>query len=125
MRFLAVSLAALVTLAAAPSVGAEGIQNFLTGLNGILTFPADPVAQVILPPEKLEDMPGYEVTGRIAGLFGGTVQATSRVLGGAYDLVLCPVLIPIELAFRTDLGFPVFSPEPRYELIPWIEYEEF
>ncbi len=113
MRFAAVSLAVLAALAASPSARAEGIQSLLTGLNGILTSPADPVMQVYLPPEKLEDMPLYSVTGRIAGLFAGTLQGTYRALAGVYDLVLSPFVI-----------FPVLSPPPRYELIPGIEYED-
>ncbi len=114
MRFAGVSLALLVALAAAPSARAEGIQNLVTGLNGILTFPADPVMQVYLPPEKLEDMPLYSVTGRIAGLFAGTLQGAHRALAGVYDVVLSPFVI-----------FPVLSPQPRYELVPGIEYEDF
>ncbi len=107
MRLPAVSLTLLVALAG------SGCQSLRTGLNGILTFPADPVMQVYLPPEKLEDMPLYSVTGRIAGLFAGTLQGTYRALAGVYDVVLSPFVI-----------FPVLSPPPRYELIPGIEYED-
>lgn len=91
---------------------AEGINNFLIGVNGLITFPADPVMMVVTPSEELEDMPGFPVTGRVAGLIGGTGLGVIRLIGGVYDVVFTPVWV-----------FPSMSPPPRFYLVPGIEEE--
>ena len=106
-------LALLATLSVAGPASADGFHNLLIGLNGILTFPADPVMQVVHPPEVLEDMPLFPVTGRICGLVIGSIQGVYRAFAGATDVVTSPLIV-----------FPSFSPEPRYQLIPGFEYEE-
>jgi hypothetical protein len=112
MRRLVVCVTVLSMLAVASPAHAEGMNNLKAGVNGILTFPADPVMLTIIPPEKLEDMPGYPVTGRICGLVAGTMLGGYRLLAGVYDVVTFPIWV-----------LPTFSPAPRYELIPGIEME--
>jgi hypothetical protein len=112
MRRLAVFAAVLSMLAVTSPAHAEGWNNLKAGVNGILTFPADPVALTITPPEKLEDMPGYPVTGRVVGLVAGTLLGGFRLLAGVYDVGTFPFWV-----------LPTFSPEPRFELIPGIEME--
>jgi hypothetical protein len=82
----------------------------LTGLNGILTWPADPVMAAAKPPEALEDA-GYAQ--RPLGFGSGILLMLYRSFTGAVDLLLAP--IP---------GFPVVSPVPRYKLIPGFEHED-
>ena len=49
----------LSLLLAAPA-SAEGFNNLLAGLNGLITFPADPVMSTIDPPEEFGELPGAE-----------------------------------------------------------------
>lgn len=111
MRSLAVPLAVALLLASAAPAHAEGLNNLRAGVNSLITFPADPVMGVVSPPELIEDMPGFPVTGRVVGLFGGTLMGLYRAAGGVYDLVFFPFWI-----------IPTLSPPPRYEVIPGIEY---
>jgi hypothetical protein len=85
---------------------------FLGGSNGLITWPADPVMLTVNPTEEMLDMPGGVVTGRVVGFFAGTLQGIYRLTMGVLDVGLCPLRF-----------FPVFSPEPRYKLIPGWEYE--
>lgn len=112
MRRLAVFVAVLSVLAVTSPARANGMNNLKAGVNGILTFPADPVALTITPPEKLEDMPGYPVTGRVVGLVAGTMLGGFRLIAGVYDIIVFPLWV-----------LPTFSPEPRFALIPGIEQE--
>jgi hypothetical protein len=85
--------------------------TFLGGLNGVVTAPADPVMLAIQPNDEMRAIPGGIVTGHILGFFAGTVQGVYRTLTGTLDVAFAP------LAF-----FPMFSPEPRYKLIPGWEH---
>lgn len=85
--------------------------TFLAGVNGIITWPADPVMLAVRPTDEMRDMPGGVVTGRVIGFFAGTLQGVYRVVTGTLDVALCP------LSF-----FPMFSPEPRYQVIPGWEH---
>jgi ABC-type uncharacterized transport system permease subunit len=113
MRRTVTVLALLATLSVAGPARAGGLYNLLIGLNGMLTFPADPVMQVVHPPEALEDMPLFPVTGRICGLVIGTIQGAYRVFAGATDVVTSPLIVVGSV-----------SPQPRYELLPGFEYED-
>jgi hypothetical protein len=113
MRRTVIVLATLATLSVGTPARAGGLHNLLIGLNGLLTFPADPVMMVVTPPEQLEDMPGFPVTGRIAGLFVGTLQGGYRAFSGATDVVTSVLIV-----------IPSFSPQPRFQLIPGFAYEE-
>jgi len=85
--------------------------SFLAGTNGIITWPADPVMLAVRPTEEMRSMPGGVVTGPVVGFFAGTLQGVYRLVTGALDVALCP------LSF-----FPMFSPEPRYQVIPGWEH---
>ena len=85
--------------------------TFLAGVNGIITWPADPVMLAVRPTDEMRDMPGGVVTGHVVGFFAGTLQGVYRLVNGTLDVALCP------LSF-----FPMFSPEPRYQLIPGWEH---
>ena len=110
MRRPAVLAACLLVLG--PGASAEGVNNLLAGVNGLATFAADPVMGVVEPPEDFQDLPGAQVTGRIAGLGAGTVMCAYRGTMAMLDIVFFPFWV-----------FPTLSPEPRWELIKDVEYE--
>jgi hypothetical protein len=85
--------------------------TFLGGLNGLITWPADPVMLAVKPTDEMRGLPGGVVTGPLTGFFAGTLQGVYRLAGGALDVLLAP------LSF-----FPQFSPEPRYKVIPGWEH---
>jgi hypothetical protein len=90
----------------ASGVGASA----LTGLNGIVTAPADPVAAAITPPKAL-DKAGYA---RFPlGFCSGFLQMLYRTFQGSVDLGLA--IVP---------GIPVVSPVPRYKLIPGFTHDD-
>ena len=93
---------------------ANHVRNtFLAGVNGVITWPADPVMLTINPTEEMSSMPGGVVTGPLVGFGAGTLLGLYRLGTGALDMVLAP------LSF-----FPMFSPEPRYQVIPGWEHQE-
>ncbi len=85
--------------------------TFLAGANGLITWPADPVMLAVRPTDEMRSMPGGVVTGPVTGFFAGTLQGIYRLVTGTLDIALCP------LSF-----FPMFSPEPRYQVIPGWEH---
>ncbi len=85
-------------------------ERFLTGLNGIVTAPADPPMAAIDPPEAIEDA-GY--ARHPLGLASGILLMGYRTLTGTVDFALC--LLP---------KMPVLSPVPRYQVIPGFEHED-
>ena len=91
--------------------GKHVANTFLAGLNGVITWPADPVMLAIEPTDAMREMPGGVVTGPLVGFFAGTLQGTLRLFTGTLDLALCPLTF-----------FPMFSIEPRYQLIPGWEH---
>jgi hypothetical protein len=91
--------------------GTDFKNTFLGGLNGLITFPADPVALAINPTDDMKSLPGGVVTGPVTGFFAGTLQGAYRYMGGSLDLLLAPFYV-----------FPMFSPEPRYKVIPGWEH---
>jgi hypothetical protein len=93
---------------------ANHVRNtFLAGVNGVITWPADPVMLTVNPTEEMSSLPGGVVTGRLVGFGAGTLLGAYRLTMGALDMVLAP------LSF-----FPMFSPEPRYQVIPGWEHQE-
>ncbi len=98
-------------LFAAVRAGKHVANTFLAGLNGMITWPADPVMLAIKPTDEMRAMPGGVVTGPVVGFFAGTLQGVFRLVMGTLDVALCP------LSF-----FPMFSIEPRYKLIPGWEH---
>ncbi len=127
MRRLVLVLTALLALAFAlpalaeveeyePGVWTEDFpeaNRALGGLNGIITWPADPVMMVVHVSEAFEDAPLAPVTGRFLGLGGGLMLGVYRFTMGVLDIVFQP--IPF---------MPTLSPVPRYKVIPWFVHED-
>ena len=88
----------------------ESANTFLTGLNGVITMPMDPVVGGATPVDELESVP---VVGHIFGVIQGTMLGLYRVTTGALDMVFAP------------LPMVTLSPEPRYTVIPGFEHEDF
>ena len=101
-RFAVVLL--LASLLAGPAQG-EGFNNFMAGLNGVITAPADPVMAVIEPPEDFEGLPAAAYTGRFLGFFVGVVQMIHRMGMGVVDIALTPLWV-----------MPTLSPEGRWDI---------
>jgi hypothetical protein len=85
-------------------------ERFLTGLNGIVTAPADPPMAAVEPPEALEKA-GY--ARHPLGFASGVLLMCYRTFSGALDFTLA--LFP---------KLPVLSPVPRYQVIPGFEHED-
>jgi hypothetical protein len=128
MRRLVIALAVLPLLLVAgvgfaededdePGVFVEylrGVGNtFVGGFNGILTFPADPVAFAIEGDEVFSSLPAPKVTGRIVGSEAGFLQGYYRAIMGVCDI-----------AFAVVPGVPMLSPVPRYKLLPFEHPDE-
>jgi hypothetical protein len=84
--------------------------RFLTGLNGVLTAPADPVMAAVDPPKALEKA---SYVRHPLGFASGCLLMIYRSFLGLVDLGLAP--LP---------ELPVVSPVPRYKLIPGFEHED-
>jgi hypothetical protein len=121
MRRLVAATAILVVLTAAAPASAEdseplelptAVNNVLAGLNGLATFPADPVMSAIDPPREFKDMWGAPVTSHTIGFFQGTFLMLYRAMMGVADIAFAPFWV-----------FPTLSPEGRYEIIPGYEIE--
>ncbi len=85
----------------------------LGGLNGLITWPADPVMMVVRVSPVFEDAPLAPVTGRFLGLGAGLMLGVYRLTMGVLDIVFQP--IPF---------MPTLSPVPRYKVIPWFVHED-
>lgn len=122
MRRLVVAAAILFVLTTAASANDESaseplelppaVNNLLAGLNGLATFPADPVMSAVHPPESLDELWGAPVTPHIVGFFQGTLLMVLRATMGAADIAFFPFWV-----------FPTMSPEARYNIIPGYEIE--
>ena len=91
--------------------GKHVANTFLAGVNGMITWPADPVMLAIKPTDEMKEMPGGVVTGPVTGFFAGTLQGVFRLFTGTLDVALAPFTF-----------FPMFSIEPRYQVIPGWEH---
>ena len=89
---------------------ASVVERALTGLNGLVTAPADPPMAAVGPPKAL-DKAGY--ARHPLGFASGILLMGYRTLTGAVDLGLA--LVP---------KMPVLSPVPRYQVIPGFEHED-
>jgi len=89
---------------------ASVVERTLTGLNGVLTAPADPPMAAIEPPEALDDA---SYARHPLGFASGLLLMSYRTFTGALDfgLAIFPKL-------------PVLSPVPRYHVIPGFEHED-
>ncbi len=114
MKRAIVAAATLWIVAAIPSSArAAGLDGLLMGINGVLTWPADPIVDMIFPPEDLEEVPGHAVFGYPLGLVYGTGLAGYRLTSGIIDILLTPLWVVPEL-----------SATPRFDVIPFYELEE-
>jgi hypothetical protein len=114
MKRAIVAAAALWLMGATPGAAhGAGLDGLLTGVNGLLTFPADPICDAISPPEDFEEFPGKAVLGYPLGFAYGTGLAAYRVTTGLIDILLTPLWVVPEL-----------SPPPRFDVIPGYELEE-
>lgn len=84
-----------------------------TGLNGMLTFPADPVALAADGDELFADAPGAVVTAPLLGFGTGMLQGFYRLFMGLSDVLFAP--IP---------QMPMLSPVPRHKLLDFQHDEE-
>jgi hypothetical protein len=91
--------------------GKHVANTFLAGVNGIITWPADPVMLAMKPTDEMRALPGGVVTGPVTGFFAGTLQGVFRLFTGSLDVALAPFTF-----------FPMFSIEPRYQVIPGWEH---
>ncbi len=127
LRPLTLALALAVPLAPAVPVLAQDDEEeevypddfprqnkFAAGLNGFLTWPADPVMFAIEGDEVFEDVWQPKVTGRIVGALAGLLQAPYRLITGAYDMVTAP-LAPVMY---------MVSPVPRFKLLTFDHDDE-
>ena len=86
--------------------------RFLTGLNGIVTAPADPVGAALAPP-KAFDKASPPFLRRTLGFGSGFLLMLYRTFQGCVDV-----------AFAVVPGLPVVSPVPRYKVIPGFTHED-
>ena len=56
--------------------------TFLAGVNGVITWPADPVMLAMKPTDEMRSMPGGVVTGPVTGFFAGTLLGVYRLVDG-------------------------------------------
>jgi len=87
---------------------ADGLNSFFAGLNGVLTFPADPILRTIDPPSELEELPLAPVSSHIGGLFTGVLLGGFRAITGALDIALTPLWVA-----------PTLSPRPAIKIVPY------
>ena len=112
MRKSGAAALAVLALTFGASAHAEGINNLVAGLNGIVTAPADPVMGAVQPTEAFDDIWAGPATAHFMGFLQGTVMMTYRLAMGVFDIALFPFMV-----------FPTLSPEARYDIIPEYEIE--
>jgi hypothetical protein len=86
--------------------------RFLVGVNGLVTFPADPAMGTVQPREEFDDLPLAFASKRVVGLLQGTLLGAYRAGTAPLDMLFAP-LTPMRM----------LSPEPRYMLFPDVEHE--
>ena len=110
-RVLAAVLASGL-LAVPTSARAEGFNGLMAGVNGLLTFPVDPIAELIVPSNDFDELPAPAVLGRVVGFLAGTLRGVSRAGWGTLDVALTPLWV-----------VPTLSPKARFEIIPFYEVD--
>jgi hypothetical protein len=105
MRRLGAATAALFVLLAASAAHAEGVNNLMAGINGLATFPADPVMSAWQPPDSLGELPGAPATAHVAGVGHGALMMAYRATMGVMDVLLFPFWV-----------FPTLSPEAHFNV---------
>ena len=112
MRGIAAAAVLTVALGLPAAAHSAGLGGLLLGINGLLTFPADPICDAITPPEDIQDFPAISVVGYPLGFVFGTVLGVVRATTGAMDVALTQLWI-----------IPNLSPEPRFDVIPGYDLE--
>jgi hypothetical protein len=108
----ALGLVLATLVCGAGTARATGLNNFLAGINGLITAPAEPIMQAVQPPETLRELPGGAVVSHPVGLVSGTLMCVYQAMMGALDVALTPFWV-----------MPTLSPEPRWQIVPGVEYE--
>jgi len=88
----------------------ERANNFKGGLNGFITWPADPVMRTVEATELFDTW--WPPFNYMAGFFTGTCEGVYRLMMGTVDI-----------AFTPFPYFPMLSPLQRYEVVPF-EHED-
>ena len=88
----------------------ERANNFKGGLNGLITWPADPVMRTVEAKEMFESW--WPPFNYMAALMTGTCEGVYRLVMGTVDI-----------AFTPFPYLPMLSPVPRYEVVPF-EHED-
>ena len=114
MRRLVAAAAVLLTLLVSSAASAEGVNNLIAGINGLLTSPMDPVWSTIEPPEATEGMFGEPVTPHVVGFAHGTLMMVYRATMGVLDIAFFPLWV-----------FPTLSPEARLEVFSKVYETEY
>ena len=112
------ALAAIFT--AAPQARAHGLENFVVGLNGVLTAPADPVNGLIDPPSEYDGLFMAPVTAPLAGFLSGTALGLYRAASGVVDMVLTPLWVLPPASPTARFGLVIGNSEATVE-IPFAE----
>lgn len=84
--------------------------NFKGGLNGLITWPADPVMRTVEGREMFPDW--WTPFNFITAFFAGTFEGVYRLFMGSLDVAFTPVP-----------KMPMLSPVQRYEVVPF-EHED-
>jgi hypothetical protein len=94
--------------------GASVGNRFLMGLDSVLTAPADPVMSAVKPDKEFDDLPLSIVTKWPVGFVQGALLMGHRATSGVLDMVFS-ALTPMKM----------LSPEPRFQIFPNVEHEEY
>lgn len=85
--------------------------NFKGGLNGFITWPADPVMRTVNAKEMFPDW--WPPFNYVTAFFAGTLEGVYRLVMGTVDMVFTP--IP---------AMSMLSPVQRYEVVPFEHDDE-
>jgi hypothetical protein len=94
--------------------GASVGNRFLMGLDSVLTAPADPVMSAVQPDKEFDDLPLSIVLKWPVGFVQGALLMGHRASSGVLDMVFA-ALTPMKM----------LSPEPRFQIFPNVEHEEY
>jgi hypothetical protein len=113
MRGIVAAVAVLMVGWTPGPAWSAGLEGLLRGVNGVLTFVADPIVEAIEPPEDIEEVPGSSVLRHPFGFVYGSAIGIYRAASGVFDVALTPLWV-----------VPGVSPIPRFDLIPFYELED-
>lgn len=108
-RFVAALTLVLGLALVAPTSASAGVEDGLFGLNGVLTFVADPINGLVVGDDRFEVPVVAPVTNRLVGLVTGTITGVVRLATGTADVLTCPLTGPVGGPFSPD-AFLVIVP---------------